>query len=85
MDTSYAVWEPQHLILTSERLFIAYAKPNNEDTSLGLLRHGAALSPDDSFNASGNRHGIVFDDILLRDVIECEIKRDNEDLSLIHI
>jgi hypothetical protein len=81
-DTSTIIWSPEQLILTHDRLFIAHPalshsnsfsrKHNNVQTSK-LRRHASA------FSIEVESHGQVFDDILLRDVIECELKEDKTD------
>jgi len=65
MDTSFVEWSPEYLLLTDEHLFIAHSPK--------------AIANAFSIGADSETHGPVFDAILLRDVIECELKIDQED------
>jgi len=67
MDTSLVEWSPEYLLLTDERLFIAHST--------------TAIANAFSLGDQAEAHGPVFDDILLRDVIECELKIDHNDPS----
>jgi hypothetical protein len=79
MDSSFVGWTDNYLVLSEDKLYIAH--PTADGSRFGSLQRQLSQAPGQMFSA----HGKVFDIVELRDVIECELKADEEEPDHIQV